>query len=70
MATNADENSLRSQWNPEVLGDYEGQWIAFRQDVGVLESHRSLYELSEPYRDAIREGDGPLFAFVTFKVRA
>ena len=68
MATDADENLLRSQWNPEVLGEYEGQWIAFRD--GVLGSRKSLYELSEPYMSAIREGNGPLFAFVTFKVRA
>jgi hypothetical protein len=69
MATDADENFLWNQWDPEVLGKYEGQWIAF-QDGRVLESHESLSELSERYMNAIPEGNGPLFAFVTFKVRA
>lgn len=68
MATDADEDLLRTQWNPEDLGRYEGQWIAFRE--GVIGSHESLYALSEPYLNAIREGNGPLFAFVTFKTRA
>ena len=68
MATQTDEELLRQQWNPETLGRYEGQWIAFRD--GVISSHQELAVLSERYLGDIREKRGPLFAFVSFRLRA
>jgi hypothetical protein len=68
MATDIDERLLRSVWSRENLGNYEGRWIAFRD--GVIGSNESLPNLAEPYLKDIREGDGPLFAFVSFQVRA
>jgi len=69
MATDRDEALLWSQWNRESLGHYEGKWIAFREGSDI-ESHESLDALSERYSGQIREGTGPIFAFVTFKIRA
>ncbi len=69
MATEADEAMLRDVWNPETLGHYEGQWIAFRNGE-VLQSSPDLGEVSEGYLGEIHEGNGPLFAFVTFLARA
>lgn len=68
MATEADENALRRIWNRETLGQYEGKWIAFRERV--LASDEDLLIVSEQFTSQMREGDGPLFAFVTFQVRA
>lgn len=69
MATEADEAMLREQWSLDRLGPYEGQWIAFRNNE-VLLSSPNFGVLSERYLDEIFEGNGPLFAYVTFKVRA
>lgn len=68
MATEQDEELLWKKWNREDLGEYEGKWIAFRGEV--LESHESLEALSESYSRDIEEGNGPLFAFVSFEIRA
>ena len=68
MATEEDEILLLRQWNPTELGEYEGRWIAFRGRV--LDSSESLLALSEAYVGEINEGNGPLFAFVSFAPRA
>lgn len=68
MASSIDEELLRKQWNREALGEYEGRWIAFRG--GVLSSHESLYTLTEEYLEDMANHRSPIFAFVTFEVRA
>lgn len=68
MATSEDEASLLAVWNKESLGQYEGQWIAWRG--GVQMSHAELSAMTNEFRSAIQQGNGPLFAFVSFKVRA
>jgi len=68
MATENDEAMLRRIWNRENLGKYEGQWIAFRERV--LASDENFAVVSDKYVHEIREGKGPLFAYVTFQVRA
>lgn len=62
-----NEAALRTLWNPDDLGHYEGQWIAFQQ--GVLESSESLPRLIEQLSSRDEAGD-PIFAFVTFRLRA
>lgn len=61
--------SLADLWSEEFLGAYEGSWIAF-QDGVVMDSDQSLEKLSRKYKEQIREGIGPVFAFVTFGIRA
>lgn len=67
MAIRKDEDLLLSQWNPNQLGQYEGQWIAFRGQV--IGNSESLYALAKDFLEEINEGNGPLFAYVSFKVR-
>ena len=69
MANAEDEVRLREIWSPENLGDYEGHWIAFRNGE-VLHNDPSLDRVSESFLGDIREGNGPLFAYVTFLARA
>ncbi len=68
MATEEDASALRRQWNPDTLGRYEGEWIAFRGKVRA--NHPRLDYLLEQFAGEIREGSGPIFAYVTFAVRA
>lgn len=68
MATETDEALLLSMWNQENLGQYEGKWIAFRE--GVLASSESLRTISEEFLNQRRQGNAPLFAYVSFRARA
>jgi hypothetical protein len=61
-----DAKLLRELWRPEILGEYEGEWIAFHGSV--LRHGRDLGEVSEPFLEQIAKGEGPLFAFVTFQI--
>lgn len=57
------ETSLLANWSAERLGIYEGQWIAWTGDV--IDQSNELAVLLARFRD-----ERPLFAFVSFKVRA
>lgn len=69
MATDLDEAQLRIQWEEGILRIYEGKWIAF-QGNEVIDSNLDLGMLSEGYIEEIKEGKGPLFAYVSYLVRA
>lgn len=69
MATEADETALRKRWSSEELGEYEGRWIASRAGE-VLDHSPSLNEVMERFASEIEYGEGPLFAYVTFRARA
>lgn len=57
------ERSLIDRWNLDVLGPYENQWIAWQGEVVGYSD--DLASLIEEFRD-----QQPLFAFVSFDVRA
>lgn len=57
------EVSLLSNWSKYKLGEYEGNWIAWRNEV--VDHANDLASLLEKY-----PFDKPLFAFVSFKARA
>lgn len=54
---------LRANWDPEVLGSYDGRWIAVL-GPGIVDSDAALQGLLA--RTAWRM---PLYAFVTFAPR-
>jgi hypothetical protein len=64
-----DEDLLRARWSPDGLGQYEGEWIAFREG-DVRMHHPALAPLLQEFRGGIADGRSPIFAFVTFDVRA
>ena len=61
VGPSSEAEYLRKNWDPEVLGQYEGQWIAV---VGseVIMSHESFEILA-----AETISRRPLYAFVTFE---
>jgi hypothetical protein len=68
MATPDDAEQLWTQWDPRVLGRFEGEWIAFQK--GEVRYHsQSLSEVMNRFADEIKKGSAPLFAFVTFGPR-
>lgn len=71
MADARDEALLREIWNPAALGDYEGRWIAFSRGEVVASAEDIFDLLAQRNRSAsIRDDTGPLYAFVTFGIRA
>ncbi len=70
MATEEDASSLRALWDDKSMESYEGQWIAYRAGSGVVGQSEYLEILLERYSNEIEIGEGPLFAFVTFKALA
>jgi hypothetical protein len=68
MANGADEAALRKLWETEKLREFDGKWIAFRQES--IRAASELGPLLEEYAGAIREGTAPIFAFVSFDLRA
>jgi hypothetical protein len=57
------EASLLSNWSKMQLGEYEGKWIAWRNEVVDHADDLSSLLKSYPF-------NRPLFAFVSFKARA
>jgi hypothetical protein len=67
MASKIDADELRTLWTPERLGQYEGRWIAFKHRREIVASDR-LDELMAKFETEITSRDGPIFAYVTFRV--
>ena len=65
MADANDAQRLRELWNPDSLGRFEGKWIAFKHGE-VSDANANLAELSAGYQTDMANGEGPIFAFVTF----
>ena len=65
-ASPEDFDLLRAKW--KNLREYDGQWIAFHNDV--LGFSFDLDTLLDRYSDEIKSGTAPLFAFVTFDIFA
>lgn len=66
MVETTDAAKLRENWREDRLGEFEGQWIAFRNGE-VENTNLNLNALLERYASDIREGISPIFAFVWFK---
>ena len=60
MPESDDAAWLREHWNREVLGQYDGKWIAVLRSE-IRASGSSVEEVLSKASDA---GEAPLFAFV------
>lgn len=66
MATREDSVFLQRLWHPEVLGEYQGRWIAFR-DNEILAVSEDVDEILERFSGDMHDRRGPIFAFVDFE---
>jgi hypothetical protein len=64
----AEGAALRSIWDPQYLGHYDGKWIAFRSQFPLSDLPNNLYlqPLLEGFQQDIESGNPPIFAYVTF----
>lgn len=62
-----DTSSFLRSYTPDILGQYDGQWVVY-EDGAVQGAASDLDKLLEEYRNRIVSGESPLFAFVNFQI--
>lgn len=66
MATREDAALLQRIWNPEILGQFQNNWIAFR-DGDILAFSENVEIIFERFEGDMHERRGPIIAFVDFE---
>lgn len=66
MATREDSILLQRIWDPEILGQLQDKWIAFR-DNEILAGAGNLEEILERFEGDMHNRRGPIIAFVDFE---